>query len=391
MANVSAGTRNFRLLLVYRMTQHSPLYWPYMFVFVTATRGLPASDFGLLKSIYYFSVMLAEVPLGVVADRLGRKGTLVLGALANSAGCALYVFGGSFLAYSVAELCFALTTSLQSGAESALLFDAYAAEGRTGEFARATGTLEAIGLAGATAAFAFAGLLVTNGGDATGTYLGTALLSVVGALAALGFVEPPPAPALRLRAHMTEALRDLRTTPGLLATIAYGALVYAALRAANALVWNPVLAEAGVPIGAYGALTAAVTLIGAFTAWRAHALERKLGAARLALATAASVVAMYALLALSPGAWGAPLIASHGLAIGVAPVLVTDLLNRRITVSERRATLLSFESLCQRGLYGAIVWVAATGLDRQGLTTVLVGFALLSAAALAFVPRLRAT
>ncbi len=62
------STRSFRLMLVYQLTQHVPLYWPYMFVFVTSARGLTASDFGLLKSIYYASVMAADVPLGVVAD-----------------------------------------------------------------------------------------------------------------------------------------------------------------------------------------------------------------------------------------------------------------------------------------------------------------------------------
>jgi MFS family permease len=388
VAIVSASTRNFRLMLVYRTTQHSPLYWPYMFLLVTNVRGLPASDFGLLKSIYYFAVMAAEVPLGVVADRLGRKSTLVLGALANACGCALYVGGRSFAIYAIAELCFALTTALQSGAESALLFDGYAAEGRQAEFARATGTLEAVGLAGATVAFALAGLLVTSDGDPTYTYLGTAILSGVGALAALAFVEPPRVSTLRLRAHVAETLRDLARTRGLLATFAYAALVYAALRAANALVWNPVLADAAVPVAAYGALTAVVTLLGALTAWRAHAFERRFGAAPLAFAIAGSLVAMYALLALSPGAWAAPLVTSHGIPLGVAPVLIVDLLNRRITVSERRATLLSFESLFQRGLYGAIVYFAASALDREGLTTVLVGFALLSAVSLALVPRM---
>jgi MFS family permease len=371
-------------MLVYQVSQHAPLYWPYMFLFVTQARGLPASDFGLLKSIYYFAVMLAEVPLGVLADRVGRRTTLLFAALANSCGCALYVRGRGFTAYAAAELAFALTTALQSGADSALLFDAYAADGRAHEFARAKGLLEAIGLAGASAAFVLAGLLVTANGDPTRTYLATGLLSLVGAGAAFALVEPPRTSMLHIRQHVAETLRDLIRTPGLIAT-----LVYAALRAANALLWNPVLAAASVPLSAYGPLTAAVTLLGAFTAWRADALQRRLGVAPLAFAIAASLVAMYALLALAPGAWGAPLIASHGLALGVAPVFIVDLLNRRIHAAERRATLLSFESLLQRGLYGAIVYFAASGLDQHGLGTVLIGFALQSLLALALVPALR--
>ena len=388
MANVSASARNFRWMLVYRVSQHTPLFWPFMFVYVTQTCGLPASDFGLLKSVYYLTVMAIDVPLGVVADRLGRRTVLALAALANAASCAVYAAGAGFAMFLCAELLAALTTSLQSGAESALLFDSYAADERTHEFARATGTLEAAGLAGGTVGFSLAGLLLASDGSAAPTYVASSVLSAVGVLASLGFVEPPRVVTLRLRAHVAETLRALVATPGLLATLVYASLVYAALRAANALVWNPVLERAGVPLSGFGALTAAVSLLGAFTAWRAAAIERRLGALPLALTIACSLVAMFALLALSPGVWATPILVSHGLPLGVAPVLIADLLNRRIESSERRATLLSFESLFQRGLYGAIVYFAATALDRHGLQTVLLGFAGLAVLALAFVPRM---
>jgi hypothetical protein len=185
-------------------------------------------------------------------------------------------------------------------------------------------------------------------------------------------------------------VRELFATRGLLATLIYGALVYAGLRASNALVWNPVLERAAFPLGLFGALTALVTLLGAATAWRGQAIQRALGSTRLGLAIAGWVFAMYVGLALAPGALAVPLIATQGLPLGVAPVLIADLLNRRIESSERRATLLSFESLINRGLYGTIVWLAASGIDRQGLDAVLLGFAGLAALALAFVPRMTA-
>ena len=45
MTSRAASQRSFRLMLVYQVSQHTPLYWPYMFYFTTAVRGLPASDF----------------------------------------------------------------------------------------------------------------------------------------------------------------------------------------------------------------------------------------------------------------------------------------------------------------------------------------------------------
>ncbi|MGH7289972.1 MAG: MFS transporter, partial [Myxococcota bacterium] len=389
--NLTPSARSFRLMLAYQVSQHSPLYWPYMFLFITNVRGLAASDFGLLKSIYYFTVMSAEVPLGVVADRLGRRTTLLLGALVNSGACVLYATGRSFAAFAVAELMFAVTTALQSGADSALLFDAYAADGRTHEFGRAMGTLESTGLAGATVAFTLAGLLVTRDGDPTLTYVASAVVSLVGVGAAFALREPPRTPTVRVHRHVAEAFRDLVHAPGLAATLAYGALVYAAIRGANALLWNPVLERAGVPVAAFGALTAVVTLLGAFIAWRADAWRRRVGTFRLAFAVASSLAAMYVLLALAPGSvFAAPLLLTHGFALGVTPVILADQMNRRIHVSERRATLLSFESLFQRGFYGVVVIAASAALGDRSLATVLAGFALLSAIPLALAARLRA-
>jgi hypothetical protein len=389
MADRRPSARSFRLMLVYQLTQHVPLYWPYMFVFVTHVRGLSAADFGLLKSIYYFGVMAAEVPLGVVADRLGRRTTLIAAAGANCAACVLYGAGSGFAVFAVAELLFALTTALQSGADSALLFDAYAADDREHEFARAKGALEASGLVLGTVAFSLAGLIVSADGDASRAFLLTGLLSLVGGGAAIALREPPRLTSGRVRSHVANALRDLVRTPGLIAIVLYAALVYAALRAANALVWNPVLADAGAPLGLYGVLTGAVSLIAALVALRTDALRRRLGARALAVLAAASLVGMYALLALAPGWWSVPLLVSHGLALGVAPVLVVDLLNRRIHASERRATMLSFESMAQRGSYGVIVYAAASALDAASLSAVLLGLAALSAVPLLLALRMR--
>jgi len=373
-------------MLVYQVSQHTPLYWPYMFYFTTAVRGLPASDFGLLKSIYYFAVMAGEVPLGVVADRLGRRWTLVLAGFANSLGCAFYVFGRGFAVYAAGELCFATGTALQSGADTALLYDAFAADGRAHEFARAQGAIEAVGLAAGAVAFSLAGLLVTADGDPTPAYAASALTPLAGAAAAFLLVEPPRSHQQRLRAHVAQALRDLAQTPGLIATLAFSALVYLGLRAANALVWNPVLAAAGVPLRALGALTAAVTLLAAWTAWRAHAWRDRVGEPALTLGLALSLTAIYLALPFAHGALAAALLVSHGFALGVVPVVIADLLNRRIASSERRATLLSFESLAQRGSYGVVVIFASAALEHRSLAAVLLGFAATSAAAAALVP-----
>jgi hypothetical protein len=165
--------------------------------------------------------------------------------------------------------------------------------------------------------------------------------SLVGAAAAFALREPPRVSTVRVRKHVANALRDLVRAPGLAATLAYGAVVYTALRGANALVWNPVLGTAGVPVAAYGALTAAVTLLGASLhgadAWRRRSAR---GARGLDRRVACRYVRRRARAGLVVGADPAPARARAR----VTPVLVVDLLIVASRASERRATLLSFES-----------------------------------------------
>ena len=128
--------RNARLCVLYTVSQYTPLYWAYMYHLVTQVRGLSATEFGALKAVYYTAVVLLEVPLGVLADRIGRKRALIAGAAFNCLGCALYVVATDFATFALAEACFAFSTAFVSGASSALLYDSLRAESRERDYPR---------------------------------------------------------------------------------------------------------------------------------------------------------------------------------------------------------------------------------------------------------------
>jgi fucose permease len=79
---------------------------------MTEVRGLSATEYGALQAIYYWAVMATEVPSGIVADRLGRKWTLALGALVNGVGCWTFAVSYDFGVFAVGEVLFALGTAL---------------------------------------------------------------------------------------------------------------------------------------------------------------------------------------------------------------------------------------------------------------------------------------
>ena len=260
--------RNYRLVVAYTVTQYTPLYWAYMFHLVTAVRGLDATDYGLLKALYYLSVVALEFPLGVLADRIGRRTTLLLGALFNCLGCGLYVVALDFATFALAEVLFAFATAFASGATSALLYDSLASEGRASEFPLRQSRLWTVTLISGTLAFPLTDLLLVRGGDPTLAYAATGVISGIGMLCAAAIREPhlvrPAATQIALG-----ALRDVIDTPQLARLLLWAGAVFVLMRAANSLLFNPVLAAAEMPVNLWGTVLAVVGLIGAFGAWRA--------------------------------------------------------------------------------------------------------------------------
>ena len=104
-------------------------------------------------------IIVVEVPTGVFADRLGRRRSMLWGAVAMVASSLLAARAHGFASFAVAEGLAALSMALCSGADSAYLFDLLAAHDRAHEYARRESTASAWHLLGSAVAFAGGGLL----------------------------------------------------------------------------------------------------------------------------------------------------------------------------------------------------------------------------------------
>src|SRR5262245_62106458 len=99
------------------------------------SRGLDFDEILMLAAVYRIVVILVEIPTGALADRIGRRQSMMAGALALMASCLVAYFADSFAEFVVAEVLSAVSMSLCSGADSAYLYDMLLAAGRTGEYA----------------------------------------------------------------------------------------------------------------------------------------------------------------------------------------------------------------------------------------------------------------
>jgi MFS family permease len=77
----------------------------------------------LLQSWFMLWIFLLEIPTGTIADRFGRKFSLVLAAAVNVAAALVYPLAPNFYLFMLGEFLWALASSLMSGAKEAFVYD----------------------------------------------------------------------------------------------------------------------------------------------------------------------------------------------------------------------------------------------------------------------------
>jgi MFS family permease len=347
--------RDLRLFYLFRLLSTSYLFVPVSFAFAIS-RGLGAFEILLLNTIYCGAVIVAEVPTGALADRMGRRSAMMLGALAMVAACATYSLAHSFVVFAAAELLAALSMTLCSGADSAYLFDLLNDHGQGQDYPRREGTASAWHQGGQTLAFATGGLLGAY--NLALPYLVSAGVASMAFVVALSMRKDRPHPSAELPTtreivdHMRDAVHSVAKNRKLKWLIAYSAVVFVLLRS-TIYIYQPYLHSAGYTIGETGLIFAGVYLIAAFVAHHVDDLRRRMSAPIMLWGLLGVLATTFLVLGAVPsGQWALAVLALQAAANGLYSPLVKPLVNHEIDDSRRRATVLSVESMVRRALFG---------------------------------------
>lgn len=84
-------------------------------------KGVGLKEIALIKIIQALVVFLGEVPTGFIADKFGRKASILLSTMSAIISFMLYFYGDHFYEFALAEVFNALTLCLWSGAFDALV------------------------------------------------------------------------------------------------------------------------------------------------------------------------------------------------------------------------------------------------------------------------------
>jgi len=302
------------------------------------SHGLNSTQVFTIQAAYALAVLLLEIPSGYLADVIGRRPTLILGAAFMPLGLAVYAFTGRFLTFVLAEFLLAVANSMRSGCESALIYDTLLELGEAEHYKKYEGRA----------------ILFTR--------VGTATSAVLGGIAALAFLRLPfliniatSTLMLPLALSLAEPQRSKRRARNPFLDIlkitrfslAHGEIrhliFYAALIGSAGIiaVWASFLyyESLGISVGLFGLIFAAFQLSSALGSSRAHAIEKAIGM-RKALTLPLFIGAIFVLAGLVRSPAVIPFIIFYSFLWGLSFPLFLDLINRRIE-SDIRATVLS--------------------------------------------------
>ena len=403
-------TRRFVLLRALRWLPVG-LVLPFL-VITPEVRGLSLGEIGAVFAVHSAVAMALEVPSGALADVVGRRRVMLVGAALTAASLLVFAVAQAILAFMAAVALLASGRALISGSLEAWYVDSLRSLDPSAPLSRglSRGTT-AEGLALAVGALV-AGGLVTLAGPGAETLSGYGVAALAGAAAALAYLAAIAAlvhedrrgrardASTSLRRRTAEVFTTARVEVAgsvvvriiFLTGVAFG-VSYTVVE----LLWQPHLADLlgeddaqGV---VFGGLAAASMLAVSLGAGFSQRVNRRVGV-RLGYLVALALGALCIAVMGAPGsAAGFALVYLVAyLALGVAEPMHYELLNDAVGPTAR-ATLISAEALATQGgalMANLIVGVLASS-QGAGFAWVLAG-ALLTLSTLGVArPLLRST
>ena len=349
--------------------------------------GMSMSDIFLVQGFFGLVLALFEFPSGYVADRIGYRTSLLLGAVFGAVGWSAYAMAHSIVGVVVAEVILGVALSLISGTNRALLYESLIATDDEASFSLWEGRLQFWGQASEGTCALTAGLLYVISPSLP--FWVTAGVYVVMVVLALNMVEPDRSHHLTVGNHFAHAWSmvrfALKETPELRAVFALNI----ALGLVSFIpVWIvPIYAtDAGVPEAWLGPIWSVANYTVAIFSLLSPRFEARWGAIHVLWACVLLIPVGYLGLGLTHAWWGFVFYFVLTLLRGLRNPIMAHLENRLIPSADR-AGFLSMRSLLFRMSFLLLAPIVGAGIDAYGQHSVflVVGACLFALSALALV------
>lgn len=180
-----------------------------LFVLYLLQLGITQGEIGILQSFLFFSSVALEIPSGLLADRYGRKVSLILGFLGLFISGIGFVLFSDFIPFAIIFCLFGASIAMGSGSDRALLYDNLLAENRADEYPKILGRARAIGAVSLGLSMLLGGVLQDTW-SWNSVYIFFAVSKLVGAIV-VTLIPEIKLPSVSLNAHKTSATIDKKT------------------------------------------------------------------------------------------------------------------------------------------------------------------------------------
>ena len=154
--NEVAYKRNVTIYRLYAMFSE-PLFWgPILIMALQELAHMPLTDIYYMESFVLIVCVLLDIPMGALADVIGRKKTLIIGRVFLSLSMYFFATMSNSLEAWIGNILWAIGYTMQSGADTSFLYDTLKEQGREGEYR----SIEGKSIGGRFFLFAFCSLLV---------------------------------------------------------------------------------------------------------------------------------------------------------------------------------------------------------------------------------------
>jgi len=310
-------------------------------------RGMTVQLMVLCGVVYALTVMLLEVPGGMLADRFGRKPMILLSYVLAAGEFIFTVFAHSFGMFALAMIAAGMSDALFNGSENALLYDSLLTEQKQGRFEKTLGKVNSLDSAGSMVAMLCGSVLANSFGFELNYFISAGSL-VVALLLSLGLKEPPLVTkneneVLGTFKQAKQALKLFHVKHSVLMLCLSGMVLGAALSQMDEF-YQLILYGAGLPVIAFGIVGAVLTASRVPGNLLAHKLKQRLSYRSVLNAIFVVNIVGYLALFFARSAWAVAPIAVISFAAGITDPLIMGYLHHE-TESHMRATVESFASL----------------------------------------------
>lgn len=335
--------RNIKIYYIYSVLSELLIVGPIVVLFMTA-KGLSFTQIMVLQSICAFAVVLFDVPTGVIADKVGRKYSVMMGALFWGIGSLLYVYGNTFAIFALSEIMFSFGIALKSGANTALIYDTLKSLGKESEFAKIEGkassfTFYVLGFGAILSSFVYKININLP-------YLISAGFMALSIIASLFFVEPPieekqEKEVFSYGKQIIESFKYILGSEKIKAVIFYFMIFYIFYKS-SFWFYQPYMQSVNIPVEYFGFIFFAFNIVAGLSSRYCQQIMNKTKPRTLTFISIL-LIASFVMMGFIHIWVGVAAIFLQQIARGIYKPVTEKYLNKHIP-SDKRATILSFQS-----------------------------------------------